>query len=93
MLYYVYIMANKSDTVIYTGITSDLKKRVYEHKSDVNEGFTKRYHVHKLVYFETYHSPMDAIRREKQIKSWSRQRKNELIESQNPTWKELGNWQ
>ncbi len=92
MSYYVYIMSSKHNTTIYTGITNDLVRRVYEHKSDINDGFTKRYHVHKLVYYEEWSSVKEAIEREKQIKSWSRKRKNDLIATLNPTWEEIETW-
>ena len=87
--YYVYIMTNRYNNVMYIGITNDLKRRVYEHKTGVFEGFTKKYDVHKLVYFEKCHEVTDAIRREKQLKSWRREKKNALVEEVNPDWKEL----
>jgi putative endonuclease len=74
---------------MYIGITNDLKRRVYEHKTGVFEGFTKKYDVHKLVYFEKCHEVTDAIKREKQLKSWRREKKNALVEEVNPDWKEL----
>ncbi len=92
MSYYTYIMANKYNTTIYVGITNNLVRRVYEHKSDSNDGFTKRYRVHKLVYYEKRSDAMDAIRREKQIKSWSRKKKRELIERHNPDWEDIPMW-
>ena len=89
-MYYVYILADKLNKTIYTGITNDLIRRVYEHKHNLDkDSFTARYDVHKLVYFETTPSVYSAIEREKQIKSWSRRRKNELVVSQNPDWQEL----
>ena len=87
--YYVYIMTNRYNNVMYIGITNDLKRRVYEHKTRVFEGFTKKYDVHKLVYFEKCHEVTDAIKREKQLKSWRREKKNALVEEVNPDWKEL----
>jgi len=87
--YYVYIMTNKGNTVLYTGITNDLARRVMEHKEDVKEGFTKKYLAHKLVYFEAYESVQDAICREKQIKGGSRAKKIALINSINPKWEDL----
>jgi len=87
--YYVYIMTNRYNNVMYIGITNDLKRRVYEHKTGVFEGFTKKYDVHKLVYFEKCHEVTDAIKREKQLKSWRREKKNALVEEVNPDWKEL----
>jgi len=89
--YYIYIMTNKSNTVLYTGITNDLKRRVYEHKNKIVEGFTKRYNIDKLVYYEVFEDPHNAITREKQIKSGSREKKVELINSFNKEWKDLYN--
>jgi len=87
--YYVYIMTNKRNTVLYTGITGDLLKRVYEHKQKIVEGFTKKYNVNKLVYYAVFNDPENAIAREKQIKAGSRERKLQLIEGMNPGWKNL----
>ena len=87
--YYVYILTNKNNNVMYVGITNNLQRRVYEHRNELVEGFTKRYHVHKLVYFEDTGDPVSAITREKQIKGWTRKRKNELVESKNPKWEEI----
>ena len=87
--YYVYILASKWDHVIYAGVTSDLKRRVWQHRTGSVDGFTKRYRVHHLVHFEILADPYNAINREKQIKSWSRARKNRLIESHNPQWRDL----
>ncbi len=87
--YCVYIMTNKHNTVLYTGITSNLNKRVYEHKEKVVEGFTKRYSITKLVYCEVYDEVHSAIAREKQIKAGSRRKKIELIESMNKAWRDL----
>ena len=87
--YFVYILSNKNNNVIYTGITNDLKRRMYEHKNKLTDGFTKRYNVNRLVYFEYTTDVKTAILREKQIKGWTRQKKNELIESQNPNWNDL----
>jgi len=87
--YFVYIMANKNNTVLYTGVTNNLKKRVYEHKNALIQSFTKKYHVHKLVYFEIYQDAYSAIAREKQIKGGSRRKKLGLISSGNPNWEEL----
>ena len=88
--YYVYILTNKSRT-LYTGITNDLNRRLYEHKNKLIEGFTKKYNISILVYFELFNNPDDAIRREKQIKGWLRKKKINLIESTNPEWKDLSN--
>ncbi len=90
MQYYIYILATNDNKVIYTGVTNDLIRRVYEHKNSLDpKSFTSRYHVHKLVYYEYTTNINTAIEREKQIKGWSRKHKNKLIESKNPTWKEL----
>ena len=86
--YYVYIMTNRSKT-LYVGITSELVRRVYEHKLKLLEGFTKKYNITKLVYFENTTDVMAAISREKQIKGWLRRKKIALIESVNPSWKDL----
>ncbi|OZH51564.1 hypothetical protein AFK68_30105 [Hydrocoleum sp. CS-953] len=86
---YIYIMTNKRNTVLYTGVTNDLIRRIYEHKSKIVEGFTKRYNVNKLVYYEMYEDISQAIAREKQIKAGSRQKKINLINSINPEWKDL----
>jgi putative endonuclease len=87
--YYIYIMTNKRNTVLYTGVTNDLKKRVYEHKEKLVGGFTKKYNINKLVYYEIFDSSYSAITREKQIKSRSRQKKVNLIGSLNPEWDDL----
>jgi putative endonuclease len=87
--YYVYILASKKNGVLYTGVTNNLIKRVFEHKEDLIEGFTKKYFVHKLVYFESTNSIESAIIREKQIKDWHRQWKIDLIKEKNPDWKDL----
>ena len=90
MQYYVYILATRDNKVIYTGVTSNLPKRVYEHKNSLDKtSFTSRYHVNKLVYFEYTGDVRAAIEREKQIKSWNRARKDRLIASMNPEWNEL----
>ncbi len=86
---YVYLMTNKVNTVIYTGVTGDLKKRIYEHKEKIVEGFTKKYNVTKLVYYEVFDDIQDAILREKQIKGGARNKKIGLIESLNPSFKDL----
>jgi putative endonuclease len=87
--YYVYIITNKAHSVLYTGITSNLKKRVYQHKEKIVEGFTKKYNVAKLVYYQIAQNAFAAISREKQIKAGSRSKKIELINSMNPEWKDL----
>jgi len=86
---YVYIMTNSADKVIYTGVTSDLKKRVYEHKEKLVEGFTKKYGIDKLIYYEVSDDMITAISREKQIKGGSRSRKLNLIRSANPDFRDL----
>ena len=86
--YYVYIMTNRSKT-LYTGMTSSLAQRCFEHKSKLVPGFTKKYKIDQLVYYEEFDNPHDAIIREKQIKGWLRVRKIQLIESYNPTWRDL----
>jgi putative endonuclease len=85
----VYIMANKNNAVLYTGVTSNLFKRVSEHKSKLVAGFTSNYNVTKLVCYEEYETMPEAIAREKQIKGGSRQKKIDLITSKNPKWKDL----
>jgi len=87
--YYVYIMTNKWNRVLYTGITNDLVRRVYEHKSGLMKGFTKKYRVHKLIYYEIFGDVLDAITREKQIKNRSRRKKEELVKKMNPWWDDL----
>jgi putative endonuclease len=87
--YYVYIMTNKGNTVLYTGVTNNLIKRLYEHKKKLVEGFTKKYNVVKLVYYEIFRDCFSAIQREKQIKAGSRKKKEELINSMNSEWKDL----
>ena len=90
MTYYVYIMANVKNTVLYTGVTNDLIRRVYEHKHNLDsKSFTAKNDIHKLVYFEDTGDIRAAIEREKQIKGWNRKRKNKLVESKNPSWEEL----
>ena len=90
-MYYVYILANKTRDVIYIGVTNDLMRRLNEHRSGQIEGFTKKYHVNVLVCFEQYSEVNYAIAREKQLKGWSRAKKDLLVESKNPTWRDLGN--
>ena len=90
MEYYVYIMTNSHKNVLYTGVTGNLTKRVYEHRNHLDKrSFTARYNVEYLVYFESTSDAKAAIEREKQIKSWSRKKKNKLVESKNPEWKDL----
>ena len=87
--YFVYILTNKGHRVLYTGISNNLKRRMYEHKTHVGSKFTSKYNVTKLVYFETFNNPMDAIAREKQIKAGSRQKKLDLINAMNREWRDL----
>ena len=88
-LFYVYILSNIRNTVLYTGVTNDIKRRIYEHKMGMNDGFTKKYNVHKLVHFEVFEYVDLAISREKQIKGYSREKKVKLIEANNTEWNEL----
>ncbi|MST04314.1 MAG: GIY-YIG nuclease family protein [Candidatus Pacebacteria bacterium] len=87
--YYVYILASKRNGTLYIGVTNDLKRRIYEHKEKIIPGFTKKYNIRRLVYFNTTNDVNSAIMREKQIKKWNRAWKLDLIESQNPEWKDL----
>lgn len=89
MPYYVYIMANQANTVVYTGVTSNIARRVYEHKNHLLKGFTDRYNVDKLVYAEVFGETEYAIAAEKKIKGMSRAKKNAIIEAGNPRWEEL----
>ncbi|MFB0510235.1 MAG: GIY-YIG nuclease family protein [bacterium] len=89
--YFLYIMTNKSNNVLYTGVTNDLQKRVYEHKAKLFSGFTKKYNVNKLVYYEVFKDIYNAISREKQIKAGLRQKKINLINNLNPKWNDLYN--
>jgi len=86
--YYVYIMTNRSGT-LYTGMTNDLLRRVWQHKHKTTKGFTSQYNIDRLIYHEHYRDVRQAILREKQIKGWRRQKKIDLIESMNPGWKDL----
>ena len=87
--YCVYILANKKNGTLYVGVTSNLLKRVWEHKNNLADGFTKKYSVHKLVYFEQTENIISAMEREKQLKNWKRKWKLELIEKNNFDWKDL----
>ena len=87
--YYVYILASKKNGTLYLGVTNDLVRRVYEHKNNLVEGFSKKYEIHHLVYFEVCEDVRTAIQREKNIKKWRRQWKIELIEKSNPDWNDL----
>ena len=87
--YYVYLLTTWNNKVLYTGVTNNLERRIYEHKNKLNNGFTKKYNIHKLVYFEETDDILVAIEREKQIKGWLRVKKNNLVESVNPNWRDL----
>jgi putative endonuclease len=87
--YYVYLLTNWNNTVMYVGMTNNLIRRIYEHKNKLVKGFTEKYNVNKLVYFEESQDVIAAIAREKEIKKWRREKKNQLVNRINPTWKEL----
>jgi len=87
--YYVYLLTNWNNKVIYVGITNDLTRRIYEHKNKMIKGFTEKYNVKKLVYFEETQDINTAIEREKEIKKWRREKKNRLVNSMNPNWDDL----
>ena len=87
--YFVYILANWNHSVLYIGVTNDLQRRVYEHRQELVEGFTKKYHVHKLVYYEHTGDVKAALAREKQLKGWRREKKDALVEAMNPDWNDL----
>ncbi|MBW1846831.1 MAG: GIY-YIG nuclease family protein [Deltaproteobacteria bacterium] len=89
--YYVYILASKRNGTLYIGITSELIKRIWQHKEKLADGFTKKYNVNRLVYFEQFRDPENAIKREKRLKKYERQWKIKLIEKDNPQWKDLYN--
>ena len=90
---FVYILSNWDYSVLYIGVTSNLPKRLYEHRHGLVDGFTKKYNVHKLVYYEEASYMRSALEREKQLKSWTRAKKNALIQTVNPEWKDLSdNW-
>lgn len=86
---FVYMMTNKSRVVLYTGVTNDLERRVWEHVNHAVKGFTSRYHVDRLVYYEIHSRAIDAVQREKEIKGWRREKKNDLVNSMNPQWNDL----
>ena len=93
-MHFVYILSNWSDSVLYIGITSNLPRRLYEHRNHLADGSTKKYNVHKLVYFENTNDVHAAIAREKQLKGWRREKKNALISKSNPQWLDLSaNWE
>ncbi|MBQ8381479.1 MAG: GIY-YIG nuclease family protein [Clostridia bacterium] len=90
-MFYIYILTNQTNKVMYIGVTNDLRRRLYEHKNELISGFTKKYHTHKLVYYESYQCIDDAILREKRLKGLLRIKKNELVETINPDWEDLSN--
>ena len=87
--YFVYILASQTAGTLYVGMTSDIKKRIWEHKEKATEGFTDKYDVHKLVYYEVYDDPENAILREKRMKKWNREWKINLFRDTNPDWQDL----
>lgn len=87
--YYTYMLANHDNTLLYVGITNNIARRVQEHKTKLNAGYASKLNIDKLVYFESYQWVQDAIKREKQIKSYRREKKNNLINAENPNWDEL----
>lgn len=89
--YFVYIITNRSGT-LYIGITNNLKRRIYEHANKLIKGFTCKYNIDKLIYFEVFHDPNEAIRREKKLKGWKRNKKIELIKSKNPDFQKIELW-
>ena len=89
MQYYVYILTNWNNKLCYIGVTNDLERRLYEHKNELADGYTKKYHIHKLVYYEYTSYVRAALEREKQLKGWTRAKKNALIEKENPLWEDL----
>lgn len=90
-MYFVYILSNNIGSVLYIGVTSNLIKRLFEHRNKLSEGFTKKYNVDNLVYYENFQQITDAIAAEKKLKGWTRKKKIALITNFNPTWKDLGN--
>lgn len=88
-IYYIYLLTTRNNKVMYVGVTSKLEKRLYEHKNKLIDGFTKKYNVDKLVYFEETADVNSAIAREKEIKGWRREKKNALVDSVNPQWQDL----
>jgi putative endonuclease len=93
-MYFVYILTNKTNKVLYTGVTNNIERRLYEHRNSSTDTFTKRYNVHKLVYLDGTDDVLSAIAREKEIKGWSKAKKKALIECINPNWNDLSlEWQ
>lgn len=87
--YYVYLLTNWNNKVMYVGVTNDLERRIYQHKNKLVKGFTEKYNVNKLVYFEETQDVIAAITREKEIKKWRREKKDQLVNEMNPTWKDI----
>jgi putative endonuclease len=87
--YYIYLLTNKNNNVLYVGVTNNLVRRIYEHKNKLQKGFTEKYNIDQLIYYEQYDDIENAIIREKQIKGWTRKKKNELINQFNPKWEDL----
>lgn len=87
--YYIYILANWTNSVIYIGVTNNLSRRLFEHKNKLIDGFSRKYNLDKLVYYELFFDINDAIKREKELKKWRREKKNNLVESVNPEWRDL----
>ena len=87
--YYVYLLTNWNNKVMYVGVTNNLKRRIYEHKNKLIKGFTEKYNLNKLVFFEETQDVTSAIAREKEIKKWRREKKNQLVNRMNPNWKDL----
>jgi putative endonuclease len=87
--YYVYLLTNWNNKVMYAGVTSDLKRRLFQHRNKSVKGFTEKYNIHKLVYYEATSDVVSAIARETEIKKWRREKKNRLVETINPDWKDL----
>ena len=90
-MYFVYILSNWDDSMLYIGVTSNLARRLYEHRNGLADGFTKKYNVHKLVHYEYTNDVRSALEREKQLKGWRRSKKNALISKTNPDWSDLSN--
>ena len=88
-MYFIYILSNWDDSVLYIGVTNNLQRRLYEHRNGLADGFTKKYNVHKLVYYEYTNNAYSAITREKQLKKWTRSKKNTLVATKNPQWIDL----
>jgi len=93
--FFVYMMTNWTGKILYTGMTSNLQRRYFEHLTKTHKGFTQKYNIDRLVYFEMFSDPQNAITSEKEIKKWRREKKNKLVETKNPEWEDLAislNW-